>query len=96
MTLMKQKLNRGKVVAKTKAIYQSSKPNKKRKGQTFKNKCNSLRQSRADLQLLKATPSTQKRNEKTERQLFFASNSGICLTKNFMKRKLPNIALLER
>jgi hypothetical protein len=68
----------------------------KRKGQTFKNKSNSLCQSRADLQLLKATPSTKKRNEKREPQLFFASNSGICLTKNFMKRKLPQHCFVRK
>jgi hypothetical protein len=82
---MNQKLNRGEVLAKIKAIYQTSKPNKKRKGQTFKNKSNSQCQSRADLRLLKATPSTKKAKRKTEPFEIAAGNSGKCLTKNFVK-----------
>ena len=75
----------GEVLAKTKAIYQTSKPNKKRKGQTFKNKSNSLCQNRADLQLLKATPSTQKRNEKKGNAIIFCHQ----------QRKLSNEKLYE-
>ena len=85
ISLTNQKLNWGEAFAGTKAIYQTSKPNKKRKGQTFKTKSNSLCQSRADLQLLKATPSTQKRNEKNWASIIFCRQ----------QRKLSNEKLYE-
>jgi hypothetical protein len=73
-----------------------SKPNKKRKEQTFKDQSNSLCQSATDLQLLKLTPSTKKAKRKVEPVEIAASNSGNCLTKNFMKRKLKQLYFLER
>ena len=85
ISLTNQKLNWGEAFAKTKAIYQTSKPNKKRKGQTFKTESNSLCQSRTDLQLFKATPSTKKRIEKNWTAIIFCQQ----------QRKLSNEKLYE-
>ncbi len=57
----------------------------KQNGQSFKNKSNSLCPGRAELKIKKRHTVHPKRNEKTEPVLIAANNSGICLTKNFMK-----------
>jgi len=56
-----------------------------------------MRQSRADLQLLKATPSTPKAQRKKGTAIIFCQQQrNIVQTKSFIKRKLPTHSLLER